>query len=326
MSGSSTAYHVLFVDDERYVFEVISRHLRRLRPNWAVTFTDSAERALELIDQCGFDAVVTDFRMPGTDGLQMLNVIRREQYPCAVIMLTGAGCQATAVRALKSGAQDYLVKGSTSPREIVDAIENAIHDQLQTWEGAQHAEPAAAAPGDDRADGAHLDATTSLLNRAAFDASLQNLESFLQLTGESFALLRIDIDGFRPLCALDGIEIGDEALRHTASVIHQATRSGDLVARSHDDVFLVLAIGLDGDGALRMSARIHDGMRRAAIPQPADGLGPSLTVSIGIIVGAAGDSDAALPRTEAAIQDARRDGPARTSINIDDHSPGRHAA
>lgn len=71
---------ILFVDDELSVLQALQRALRSHRDEWEMEFTVSAEDALIMMQSSHFDAVVTDIRMPGVDGVQFLMEVMN-QYP-----------------------------------------------------------------------------------------------------------------------------------------------------------------------------------------------------------------------------------------------------
>ncbi len=80
---------VLFVDDEPNLLDGLKRMLRPMRHEWSMTFVTSGEEALKLLEQTPFDVVVSDMRMPGMDGAQLLNEVQR-RYPQIVrIVLSG---------------------------------------------------------------------------------------------------------------------------------------------------------------------------------------------------------------------------------------------
>ncbi len=97
---------VLVVDDEPTVTFALESMLQ-LRGDTAVVAHAGAE-ALAQLD--GIDAVVTDFAMPGMDGLELLRAIRERDPSLPVILLTAHGSEKLAVRAIRSGAYEYVTK------------------------------------------------------------------------------------------------------------------------------------------------------------------------------------------------------------------------
>src|SRR5512138_3899033 len=97
---------VLVVDDEPAVTFTLESMLQ-LRGDTAVV-AHSGEDGLALLE--GIDAVITDFAMPGMDGLELLRAIRERDPSLPVILLTAHGSEKIAVRAIRSGAYEYVTK------------------------------------------------------------------------------------------------------------------------------------------------------------------------------------------------------------------------
>ncbi len=68
---------ILFVDDESRVLEGLRRMLWSMRQEWDMVFVDSGPKALEEMARGNFDVIVTDMRMPGMDGAQLLREVKR---------------------------------------------------------------------------------------------------------------------------------------------------------------------------------------------------------------------------------------------------------
>lgn len=101
-------YTLLLVDDETGFLDVMGRRLRR-RGITAV-LAASGEEALRAMQTHAFDAVVTDLKMPGMDGLQLMTQLRQKAPAVPVILLTGHAGDEEAQEALRLGAADYLHK------------------------------------------------------------------------------------------------------------------------------------------------------------------------------------------------------------------------
>ncbi|MBW1711850.1 MAG: HDOD domain-containing protein [Deltaproteobacteria bacterium] len=84
---------ILFVDDEPMVIQGLQRMLRGMRGEWEMTFVQSGAEALDVLSKKPFDVIVTDMRMPGMDGADLLNRVM-DQYPWIVrIVLSGQSDQ-----------------------------------------------------------------------------------------------------------------------------------------------------------------------------------------------------------------------------------------
>ncbi|PAP75775.1 sigma-54-dependent transcriptional regulator [Rubrivirga marina] len=114
---------VLFVDDELPLRDVVSRLLDRRGVD--VTTAGDAITAVEILRDEPFDLVLTDFQMPGMDGLELLAHVR-EHYPdLPAVMITGHASVQHAVRAMAGGAVDYLPKPFA-----VDALAERVLEQI----------------------------------------------------------------------------------------------------------------------------------------------------------------------------------------------------
>jgi DNA-binding NtrC family response regulator len=106
--------NILLVDDERDFVEVLS--LRLVDAGHRVKTAFSGQEALSVLaDTEGdrlpeIDVIVLDIKMPGMDGIETLKQIKAKYPVIEVILLTGHGAVDTAVKGLKSGAFDYLLK------------------------------------------------------------------------------------------------------------------------------------------------------------------------------------------------------------------------
>jgi putative nucleotidyltransferase with HDIG domain len=95
------AKKILFVDDEPKVLEGLRRMLRPHRHEWDMTFASSGEEALSVLALSQFDVLVTDMRMPGMDGAQLLAEVRG-RYPHLVrIILTGQSSREAVLRTIQ---------------------------------------------------------------------------------------------------------------------------------------------------------------------------------------------------------------------------------
>ena len=122
MSGAETA-QVLVVDDEGTNRYSVSKTLQRV--GYLVNEAGSGEEALEFVTDKNYDVVLTDIRMQGIDGVELLRRIKEESPDAIVILMTGFASLGTAVEALRLGAHDYLIKPSSS-QDIRQSVSRGI--------------------------------------------------------------------------------------------------------------------------------------------------------------------------------------------------------
>jgi two-component system response regulator PilR (NtrC family) len=99
---------ILVVDDEKSMRDILAISLSK--EGYEVTVAESGDAAIETSRREPFDAVITDLRMPRTDGLQVLRSVKERTPETAVIMVTAVGSTETAIEAMRLGAYDYITK------------------------------------------------------------------------------------------------------------------------------------------------------------------------------------------------------------------------
>ncbi len=114
---------MLIIDDEHVVIQSCKRIL--LKEDYEMDFAYSGEEGLRLVENRDYDIVVTDIKMPGMSGMDVLKALRKEKPDITVIIFTGYATVDSAREALKLGAFDYIPK-PFSPTEFRDVIHNAI--------------------------------------------------------------------------------------------------------------------------------------------------------------------------------------------------------
>lgn len=115
---------ILFVDDEPRILSGLKRMLHSRSKEWALEFAEGPERALELIATHSFDVVVSDMRMPGMNGAQLLERVKA-QVPGAIrIILSGESELEAAVRAV-AVAHQYMTK-PCDPKKLQETLARAL--------------------------------------------------------------------------------------------------------------------------------------------------------------------------------------------------------
>jgi two-component system response regulator HydG len=101
---------VLIVDDDLALLQALPETIRLRMGAVTIDTADSATAALDRISAQNYDAIVTDIKIPGMDGLALLGEIRRRQPETPTLMITGHGEHVLAVHALRGGAHDFIQK------------------------------------------------------------------------------------------------------------------------------------------------------------------------------------------------------------------------
>lgn len=133
-AGIKMERKVLLVDDDPDVLEMTADVLRR--NGYAVVTAQNGTEALEWLRRDEIPVVVTDLRMPGMSGEQLLDAVLQRHPDTQVIILTGYGTIPSAVEAIKKGAADYLTK-PLAPDQLLLALER-LFERLRLEEENRH--------------------------------------------------------------------------------------------------------------------------------------------------------------------------------------------
>jgi YesN/AraC family two-component response regulator len=115
--------HILVVDDEVVVLGAVSKALKKT--DCAIDTAESAEAALELMEERPYHVVITDLMMPGTDGLALMKAMRDRSAQAEIIVITGYPSVESALKAKRLGAFDYVTKPFTR-QEILSVVVRAL--------------------------------------------------------------------------------------------------------------------------------------------------------------------------------------------------------
>lgn len=128
MSAITSDISVLHVDDEPDFAAMAGSFIERANDTLEIVTASSTSEGLERLAEDGIDCVVSDYEMPGRDGIEFLKAARRENPTLPFILYTGKGSEEVASEAILAGVTDYLQKGSGSDRYelLANRITNAV--------------------------------------------------------------------------------------------------------------------------------------------------------------------------------------------------------
>lgn len=124
---------ILYVDDNEELTELTKTHLEASEEDFSVVTATNAVEALELLQEQSFDCVVSDYDMPNTDGIELLQIVRETHANLPFILFTAKGAEDVASEAFAADATDYMQKGIGSDQYsiLADRIQRAV-DQYRT--------------------------------------------------------------------------------------------------------------------------------------------------------------------------------------------------
>jgi len=136
---------LLIVDDDPAFNEMLTNYL--LRNNFEVESAHSAPSALELLKKSKFDLVLTDFKLPKMNGLELIERIKKKQAHTPVILITNYSDIRTAVQSIKLGAYEFINK-PVNPDELLKTIEKALESASKRTTDHDKSEQVTDAPKD----------------------------------------------------------------------------------------------------------------------------------------------------------------------------------
>ena len=118
---------ILVVDDESAQRQLLSGSLSR---DYSVVTAASALEATQLLSHRSFDLIITDERMPGMTGIELIRWVRERAPEIPIVVLTAFGSVETAVEAMKLGAEDYLAKPLKSLEELRLVVARVLRQRM----------------------------------------------------------------------------------------------------------------------------------------------------------------------------------------------------
>lgn len=230
--------NILLVDDDVIDREIIKRALKNDDEICLLYEASSAKKGLEVAETMQFDILLLDYKMPKTDGIEMIMELRSRPNlgETAIIMISASDNEELALSCLQAGAQDFLAKDEISPiklkRAIIQAkkrfeMEKKLYDSFcQIRELAEK------------------DPLTGLSNRHYFEEALKvSLSNNKRLQG-NIALLMLDLDHFKNVNDTYGHDIGDKLLKDVTKRMKECLRGNELFGRIGGDEFAILITNL----------------------------------------------------------------------------------
>lgn len=166
---------VLIVDDEKNILSLLQQYLE-IEGIQSVG-AENGLSAQRMLKERPYDAMLVDLKMPGMDGLQLIEWARGEGLHLPIIMMSAHGEIADAVTALKEGAQDYVVK-PFDPEELVAKLKKLVEAQ-------QVQEMVAGVSSSEGDDGAFIGQSPQIQRIKALIRRIQDSSSTVLITGES---------------------------------------------------------------------------------------------------------------------------------------------
>jgi diguanylate cyclase (GGDEF)-like protein len=244
-----------------------------------------------------FDLAIADYTMPHFSGTTALRLLRARDADMPFIFVSGTIGEDAAVVAMKSGAHDYIMKGSL--KRLVPAVDRELReaavrrDRRRVEQRLEHL--------------AYHDPLTDLPNRVLLHDRLEQAARAAVRDSAALALLVLDLDGFKEINDTLGHHTGDLMLQHVASRLRATLRDVDTVARLGGDEFAIVLPDTDADGAVRAARKLLQEIGRACI---IDNRSLMVRASVGIatLPDHGGSAETLLQKADVAMYVAKSDG------------------
>ena len=166
-------------------------------PEWSVTIAATLKRGKSYLGQTPFDLVLADLSLSDAAGIEIIHELHGVARNVPLIAMSSRQDEKLAMRALREGAQDYLVKGETD-RSLLLRVVRYAQERHRLVAALQSM--------------ALMDTLTGLYNRRGFVTVAEEQMKLARRTSSSFALAFVDLDGMKRINDTLGHEFGDQAL------------------------------------------------------------------------------------------------------------------
>ncbi|MFQ5813044.1 MAG: diguanylate cyclase [Anaerolineae bacterium] len=265
---------LLIVDDEIDMCETLAYLFRG--KGYRTDIATTGCRAAERIENASYDLVVTDIRLPDSNGMELVDLAREVSPDTAIIIITAFASVETAIRALNDGACGYLVK-PFDLKELVVTAEKALERQrlimknkclLAELKGKnEELEKLSITNG-----------LTGLYNRQHFEKILAREEARVQRYGTIVTVVMVDINNLKYINDRFGHTRGDMIIRETARLLRDTCRASDVVARYGGDEMVILLSETTEKEASHFASRLRAAERKWNRSNPDPGLTLSLAI------------------------------------------------
>jgi len=263
------ARRILLIDDDRLQHHLVQGFVARFRNGpWELEVAADYESGLKKLLSGKYSVCLLDYRLGERDGLELLREARAADSATPVVFLTADASDEIDDAAMEAGAMDYLVKGELNAR----ILEHAIRYSRKLGETMGQLKLLAT-----------RDPLTGLHNRREFDRMVADECQRATRFGHPFALVMADIDFFKKINDTHGHQVGDEVLKHVASLLAGQLRVVDRIARYGGEEFAILMVETDRKQAVEGIQRLFALLAET----PCQPVGTELTLSVTLSAGLA---------------------------------------
>jgi len=256
---------ILLIEDDPEDTAIISEMLQEVQDTkYDLVLGDRLATALKYLSQDKFEIILLDLDLPDSQGLSTLAAVEAKMADTPIVVLTYLNDDELGIKAVKSGAQDYLIKGQVTSQLLSRSIRYAIerHRMMEMLRSM-----------------ALLDDLTGLYNRRGLITLGKQHITLARRLNKGFTLLFADLDEMKWINDNFGHKVGDQALKDIALILKETFRESDILARQGGDEFVIITVEAGPDAAdkilQRLQRKIEEFKIRENRPYP-------LNLSIGV--------------------------------------------
>ncbi|MEM9529763.1 MAG: EAL domain-containing protein [Pseudomonadota bacterium] len=300
-AASGPPLNVLLVDDDAADRRYVSRCLEKTGLSLRLEKHLDTMTVKDLARSGEVDCILLDYRLPEGDAFELYEDLLEESCNerAGLVLLTGHGDERLAAEAIQRGFQEYLSKAELNPAALRRVLEGAVEKARLNRQLKKREEELRKL--------SFYDAMTQLPNRQLFLDRLANQIRHARRDGEAFAVLMMDLNGFKQVNDSYGHQVGDALLIDAAHRLAAAVRESDTVARFGGDEFTALLPMVGGQrGARRVCRKILESFEVPFL------LGGGEIAEVGMSIGMAiypqhgEDPDVLLRHADVAMYESKR--------------------
>ena len=268
-----------------------------------LTHVDRLAIAVKLVQRELFDVVLLDLSLPDSKGLETFLSLETIAPHLPIVLLTGLNDESVALKAVRAGAQDYLIKGQATTEVLIRSVNYAI-ERMHHLEKIHQSEVRLQQINQQLAQQvknhsselefrnqelkklflyATTDKVTGIANRYRLEDFIQREWGNAIRNQISVSVIMIDIDHFKQYNDTYGHQAGDRCLRQVAQTINNTVRRPkDLAARYGGEEFIVVLSDVSPEGAITVAENIRSQVKALAIPHATGEVSDYVTISLGL--------------------------------------------
>ena len=301
MTKPTASIKLLLIDDNPEDRLFYARLLEKSSfPNCTVLESETGEEGLDRCLVENPDCVLVDYMLPDIDGVDFISRLQAVSFPGALVMVTGQGDERVAVKAIKEGADDYIVKDALSSEHLQGTLARAMKFKKLKAAKKKAEEKLKEYAAKLKESGfqkdrliqelkklqkdlevsAMTDPLTGLYNRRVVQEKLEYEKIRFERSRNPFSLILADIDHFKRINDTHGHLVGDQVLVHIAAILKKIARKQDVICRWGGEEFIIFLPETHLEGGIVLANKLRMGIESQPLVHNGDAI--AATMSFGI--------------------------------------------